>query len=82
MSRGTVVKLSPGDQLKPPMSHAVVAAQLRGEAAAESTGAAVVDAIAEQIEGLGLVPDLAELHHRYADADERVRQLAQLRRTA
>lgn len=82
MTRGTVVKLAPGDELRAPMSHAVVAAQLRGEAVAESTGAAVVDAIAEQIEALGLVPDRRELQGRYADTDERVRELAQLRRSA
>jgi hypothetical protein len=50
--------------------HEVVAAQLRGEAKAAGRGPdAVVAAVAEEIEGIGLEPNPAELHRRYEEID-------------
>jgi hypothetical protein len=50
--------------------HEVVAAQLRGEEKAAGQGSeAVVAAVAEELEGLGLRPDEAELHRRYEEVD-------------
>lgn len=67
MSYGCVVKLKPNRRLRPETAHAVVAAQLRGEARArDEEPSVVVDAIAHEIEGLGLVPDQEELGRRYA----------------
>jgi len=66
MSHGSVVQLEPQDRLSPHTSHALVAAQLRGESRCRDSGPeAVVDAVAEEIEQLGLVPDREELNHRY-----------------
>jgi hypothetical protein len=53
--------------------HAVVAAQLRGEHKAEGQGPeAVMAAVAEELEGLGLTPDEDELHRRYEEAQVEV----------
>ncbi len=50
--------------------HEVVAAQLRGEAKAEGQGPeAVVAAVAEELEELGLKPDESELERRYEEVD-------------
>lgn len=50
--------------------HEVVAAQLRGEAKAAGRGPdAVVAAVAEELEGIGLEPNPAELHRRYEEID-------------
>jgi hypothetical protein len=50
--------------------HEVVAAQLRGEAKVAGQGAeAVVAAVAEELEGIGLEPNPAELHRRYEEID-------------
>ena len=50
--------------------HEVVAAQLRGEAKAAGKGPqAVVAAVAEELEGIGLEPNPAELHRRYEEID-------------
>jgi hypothetical protein len=50
--------------------HEVVAAQLRGEAKAARQGPeAVVAAVAEELEGIGLEPNPAELHRRYEEID-------------
>ena len=47
-----------------------MAAQLRGEAKAAGQGPeAVVAAVAEELEGIGLEPDPAELHRRYEEID-------------
>lgn len=82
MSNGTVVKLGPGQRLDEGSQHALVAAQLRGEAGAEREGAQVVDAVAREIEGLGMTPDRSELRRRYAGATPADAQLTGLRPTA
>jgi hypothetical protein len=56
--------------------HAVVAAQLRGEAKAEGQGPeAVMAAVAEELEELGLKPDEGELHRRYEESEVEVPEL-------
>ncbi|OLP58827.1 hypothetical protein BJM39_02315 [Salmonella enterica subsp. enterica serovar Javiana] len=50
--------------------HALVAAQLRGEEKAKGRDTdAVIASVAEEIRGLGLEPDQAELERRYAAID-------------
>lgn len=67
MSYGSVVMLKPNHRLAPDTARAVVAAQLRGESRTRDEGPdAVVAAIAQEIEGLGLVADQDELGRRYA----------------
>ena len=47
-------------------THAVVAAQLRGEAKVDAENPeAVVSSIAAELQGLGLEPDVDELNRRY-----------------
>ena len=76
MSNGTVVQLAPGQVLDEGSQHALVAAQLRGEARAERDGSPVVDAVAREIEALGMEPDRTELRRRYADATPAALQAA------
>lgn len=66
MSQGTVVHLPPGHRIEGSTGHKIVAAQLRGEARAdEDNPRAVIRSVAQEIEDLGLTPDLSELEHRY-----------------
>jgi hypothetical protein len=59
-----------GDALDEKTQHEVVAAQLRGEAKAGGRGTdAVIAAVAEELEGIGLTPDEDELHRRYEEVD-------------
>jgi hypothetical protein len=59
-----------GGDLDEQTRHEVVAAQLRGEAKAEGQGPdAVVAAVAEELEGIGLKPDEGELNRRYEQVD-------------
>ena len=54
------------EEIDEPTSHAVVAAQLRGEAKVEGDHPdLVVSAIATELEDLGLEPDRTELERRY-----------------
>lgn len=69
MSNGTVVKLAPEETLDGTTSHAVVAAQLRGEARAQDEDdTTALDAVVHEIENLGLVADRPELRRRYDTA--------------
>lgn len=85
MSHGNVIRMSPGQRVDDPTSHAIVAAQLRGEASTDddASPAAVIDAVARAIEDLGLEPDRSELRRRYGGpSGEQVRQMAHLRSSA
>jgi hypothetical protein len=65
-----VAQSSSEGELSDAKRHEVVAAQLRGEAKAADQGAeAVVAAVAEEVEGIGLEPNPAELHRRYEEID-------------
>jgi hypothetical protein len=65
-----VAQSSSEGELSDSKRHEVVAAQLRGEAKVAGQGAeAVVAAVAEELEGIGLEPNPAELHRRYEEID-------------
>lgn len=65
MTNGSIV-LESDEQIDSRTSHAIVAAQLRGESrVAGRSPRAVVHAIAEELQGLGLRPNLRELARRY-----------------
>ncbi len=54
-------------------SHAIAAAQLRGEAKAEGLSTRlVVWSVAEELEGLGLEPDIREISRRYNAGETRI----------
>lgn len=60
------IVLESGDQIDSRTSHAIAAAQLRGEARARGRNPLqVVRAIAVELKGLGLRPNLRELSRRY-----------------
>jgi hypothetical protein len=64
MSTGSVVKND--ERVDDRTSHAIAAAQLRGEAKAEGLSTRlVVWSVAEEIAGIGLEPDVDELARRY-----------------
>lgn len=65
MSSGLVVKQS-AQQIDERTSHAIVAAQLRGEAREEAVDPrSTVRAVAKELEAIDLDPDLDELGRRY-----------------
>jgi len=69
MSTGSIVQES-ADEIDTDTSHAIAAAQLRGESRVESAEPrVVVRAIAEELEGIGLHPDVPELERRYEAGD-------------
>ena len=71
MSTGSVVKTD--ERLDGRTSHAIAAAQLRGEAKAEGLSTRlVVWSIAEEISDLGLEPDVDELSRRYNAGETRI----------
>jgi hypothetical protein len=71
-----VAQSSSEGELSDEKRHEVVAAQLRGEAKAPGQGAeAVVAAVAEELEGIGLEPNPAELHRRYEEIDPDIPEL-------
>lgn len=85
MSHGNVIRLSPGERVDDPTSHAIVAAQLRGEASTDddASPADVIDAVACAIEDLGLEPDRSELGRRYGcPSGVQARQLTKIRTSA
>ena len=70
MSEGNVVQLERNHRLGQDAAHAVVAAQLRGESRTrDASPEAVVAAVAQEIEDLGLEADRAELVQRYGQPD-------------
>ena len=69
MTIGSVVN----QDIDEPTAHAVVAAQVRGEARVEGDAPeTVVRSIAGELEQLGLEPDLAELRRRYRSGETKV----------
>ena len=71
MSTGSMVKS--GERIDDHASHAIAAAQLRGEAkAAGLRTQLVVWSVAEELAGLGFEPDLDELSRRYNAGETRV----------
>ena len=65
-----VAQSSSEGELSDAKRHEVVAAQLRGEAKAAGQGPeAVVAAVAEELERIGVEPDPAELSRRYEQTD-------------
>ena len=71
-----VAQSSSEGELSDTKRHEVVAAQLRGEAKAAGQGpAAVVAAVAEELEGIGLEPNPEELHRRYEEIDPDIPEL-------
>jgi hypothetical protein len=65
-----VAQSSSEGELSDAKRHEVVAAQLRGEAKAAGQGPeSVVAAVAQELEGIGLEPNPAELHRRYEEID-------------
>lgn len=65
MSSGYVVKQS-ADEIDESTSHAIVAAQLRGEARDEAVDPpSIVEAVATELEAIDLDPDIEELERRY-----------------
>lgn len=65
MTNGSIVMES-DDRIDTRTSHAIAAAQLRGEARVAGRGPrTVVRAIAVELEALGLRPNLSELARRY-----------------
>jgi hypothetical protein len=72
-----VAQSSSEDELSEEQRHEVVAAQLRGEAKVAGQGSdAVVAAVAEELEEIGLEPNPAELHRRYEEIDPDLPELA------
>ena len=70
MTHGTVVHLEPGHHIAGRAAHEIVAAQLRGEArSGDDSPRTVVRSVAEEIEDLGLLPDVAERERRYGVAE-------------
>lgn len=60
------IVLDSGDQIDTRTSHEIAAAQMRGEARVPGKNSAqVVRAIAAELKGLGLRPNLRELARRY-----------------
>jgi hypothetical protein len=71
MSTGSVVKNA--ERIDDRTSHAIAAAQLRGEAKAEGLSThMVVRTIAGEIADLGLEPDVRELARRYNAGDTKI----------
>lgn len=71
-----VAQSSSEDELSDATRHEIVAAQLRGEAKAAGQGPeAVVASVAEELEGIGLEPNPAELHRRYEEIDPELPEL-------
>ena len=76
MSERSVVRLESSEVTGARTSREIVAAQLRGEAKADTARPqAVVKAVAKELTALGLEPDLKELHRRYQGDDARVAAL-------
>lgn len=72
-----VAQSSSEGELSEAKRHEVVAAQLRGEAKAAGQGPeAVVAAVAEELEGIGVQPNPAELHRRYEEIDPDLPELS------
>ncbi|MEO5745280.1 MAG: hypothetical protein ABIQ53_11940 [Terracoccus sp.] len=71
-----VAQSSSEGELSDELRHEVVAAQLRGEADAAGQGPeAVVAAVAQELEGIGLEPNSEELHRRYEEIDPDIPEL-------
>jgi hypothetical protein len=71
MSTGSMVKNE--QRIDERTSHAIAAAQLRGEARATGLSTRlVVWSVADELAGLGLEPDVDELARRYNAGDTRV----------
>lgn len=71
MSTGSMVK--DDKRIDDRTSHAIAAAQLRGEAkAAGLSTRLVVWSVADELAGLGLEPDVSELTRRYHAGETRI----------
>ncbi len=71
MSTGSLVK--DDERIDDRTSHAIAAAQLRGEAKAEGLSTRlVVRSIADEIADLGLEPDVRELARRYNAGETKI----------
>lgn len=82
MSNESIV-METGEQIDAPTSHAIAAAQLRAEARTVGKGPqTIVRAIAAELEGLGLRPNLRELARRYRAGETKFPTWMRERRTA
>ena len=71
MSTGSMVRND--ERIDERTSHAIAAAQLRGEARAEGLSTRlVVWSVADELSRIGLVPDVDELARRYNAGETRV----------